>query len=287
VDANDRRNGHLTPLSQVGVGYFETLGIPLLRGRSFTESDREGAPMVAIVNETMARRLWPGEEAIGRRFRCFGEKWIIEVVGVARDAKYFSIGEDPQPFFYLPLLQHPAPDMTLHVRTKGDPKGATGEVRRMVQSLDPKMPLTNVITIREILAQALWAPRMAASLLGAFGLLALLLAALGVHGVISYSVSQRTQEIGIRMAMGARPGDVLQLVMRQTLMTTAVGSVVGLGVALAATRGLGNLLIGVRGSDPMTFVSTAALILVVALFASFWPALRAARIDPLVALRYE
>ena len=287
VDQNDRRNGRLTPLNQVGTGYFETVGVPILRGRALEETDRVGTPMVAVVNETMARRLWPDQEPLGKRFRCFGEAWIIEVVGVARDAKYFTIGEDPQPFFYLPLSQHPSAAVTLHARTAGDPAAAVGAVRGQVQSLDARMPITNVQTIRELFDQALWAPRMSARLLGAFGALALLLAAVGVHGVVSYSVAERTQEFGIRMAMGARPVDMLRMVMRQTLLTASIGASVALLVAYAATRGLGNLLIGVPAGDPVTFGGTLAVILLAAMAASAWPAWRASRIDPLVALRYD
>jgi predicted permease len=287
VDPNDRRNGRLTPLNQVGPGYFETVGIPILRGRALTETDREGAPMVAVVNETMARRLWPDQEAVGKRFRCFGQDWIIEVVGVARDAKYVTIGEDQQSFFYLPLSQHPSAAVTLHVRTASDPAAAVGTVRAQVQSLDARMPITNVLTIRELFDQVLWAPRMSASLLGAFAALALALAAIGVHGVVSYSVAERTQEFGIRMAMGARPVDMLKMVVRQTMLTASIGAGIALLVAYAATRGLGNLLIGVPAGDPVTFGGTLAVILAAALAASAWPAWRASRIDPLVALRYD
>jgi putative ABC transport system permease protein len=287
VDPNDRRNGRLTPLNEVSPGYFETVGIPIVRGRALTESDGASAPMVAVVNETMARRLWPDQEPIGKRFRCFGEKWIIEVVGVARDAKYFTIGEDPQSFFYFPLAQHPSAAVTLHVRTDGDPASVVGTVRGQVQSLDARMPITNVQTIQQLFDQALWAPRMAASLLAAFGALALVLAALGVYGVVSYSVAERTQEFGIRMAMGARPADMLRMVVRQTLLTASIGAAVALIAAYAATRGLGNLLIGVPAGDPVTFGGTLAVILVAAVVASAWPAWRASRIDPLVALRYD
>ncbi len=287
VDPNDRRNGRLTPLNEVSPGYFETVGVPIVRGRGFTEADRASTPMVAVVNETMARRLWPDQEAIGKRFRCFGETWIIEVVGMARDAKYFTIGEDAQSFFYFPLAQHPSAAVTLHVRTEGDPSTAVGTVRGQVQSLDARMPITNVQTIRQLFDQALWAPRMAASLLGAFGALALVLAALGVYGVVSYSVAERRQEIGIRMAMGARPVDMLRMVIRQTLVTASIGAAVALIAAYAATRGLGNLLIGVPAGDPVTFGGTLAMILAAALAASAWPAWRASRTDPLVALRYD
>jgi predicted permease len=287
VDANDRRNGRLTPLNQVGPAYFDTVGIPIVRGRGFTEEDRADGSMVAVVNETMARQVWLDQDAVGKRFRCFGETWIIEVVGVARDAKYFTIGEDAQPYFYLPLSQHPSAAVTLHVRTAGDPAAAVGTVRSQVQALDARMPLTNVWTIRQLFDQALWAPRMSASLLGAFGALALVLAAVGVHGIVSYSVAERTQEFGIRMAIGARPVDMLQLVMRQTFLTACIGAGIALVVAYAASRGLGTLLIGVGAGDPVTFGGTFAVVLATALGASAWPAWRASRTSPLVALRYD
>ncbi len=290
MDMNDRRNGKLTALNHVMPGYFQTVGIPILRGRAFTEADREGAPMVAIINETMARNMWPEQDPIGKRFRCFGEPWILEIVGIARDAKYFTLGETPQPFFYMPLLQHDTPQVTLHVRTKGDPSAAVGTVRNTVQSLDRQMPLNNVNTTSELFSQALWAPRMGASMLGVFGLLALALAAIGVHGVMSYSVAQRTQEIGIRMALGARPGDVIRLVLRQAMFIVGVGAVVGLGGTFVATflaeRFLTEVLF-VKAGDPLAFVGTAGVLAVVALFACYLPARRASRIDPLIALRYE
>jgi predicted permease len=287
VDRSDRRNGRLMPLNQVGAGYFETLGIPILRGRAFTEADGAGAPMVAVVNQTMARTLWPDQDAVGQRFRCFGEDWILEVVGVARDAKYFTIGEEPQPFFYLPLAQHRSSAVTLHVRAKGDPASALGAVRAQVQSLDPRMPVTNALTAGQLFDQALWAPRMAAALLAAFGLLALLLAAVGVHGVVSCSVSDRTAEFGIRLAMGARPAEVLAMVVRQTVVTASIGAGAALLAAYAASRSLGNLLIGVGAGDPVTFGGTLAVILAASVAASAWPAWRASRIDPLVALKWE
>lgn len=290
MDMSDRRNGKLTALNHVTPGYFETVGIPIRRGRSFGEADREGAPMVAIINETMARNMWPGQDPIGKRFRCFGESWILEIVGIARDSKYFTLGEAPLPYFYMPLLQHDTPQVTLHVRTKGDPAAAVGTVRTTVQALDPQMPLTNVNTTREVFNQALWAPRMGASMLGVFGLLALLLAAVGVHGVMSYSVTQRTQEIGIRMALGARPGDVIRLVLRQAMFIVGIGAAVGLGGTFAGTllaqRFLTEVLF-VKAGDPLAFVGTAGVLAVVALVASYLPARRASRIDPLLALRYE
>jgi predicted permease len=286
-DHTDRRNGRLTPLNQVSPGYFEAIGMPIVRGRGFTDADRAGTPMIAVINQTMAKRMWPDEDAIGRRFRCYGEDWIIEVVGIARDAKYFTLGEEPQPYFYLPFLQHYSPNVSLFVRASGDPAGALGTVRTAVQGMDRSMPLTNVNTSQQVIDQVLWGPRMAAQLLGSFGGLALTLAAIGIHGVISYSVRQRTQEIGIRIALGAQLGDVIGMVLKQAGLIVATGVLVGLGIALIAGRGLESLLYGVEGADPLTFAAMSVLLVAIALLASYIPARRATRIDPLEALRTQ
>jgi predicted permease len=287
VDPNDRRAGKLTNLNQVDPSFFETTGIPIVRGRGFTEEDREGMPMVAVINEAMAANVWPGQDPIGKRFRCFGENWIIEVVGVARNAKYVTLGESPTPHFYFPIRQHFAPAPTLHVRTQGQAAQALGAVRQQVQAMAPNMPLNNVQTIGAVLDQVLWAPRMAAGLLGVFGMLALLLAALGIHGVMSYSVAQRTQEIGIRMALGANTGDVIRLVMTQAMGIIAIGAMVGLAGAMAATQGISSLLFDVGTTDPIAYGGTALVLVLSGAVACYLPARRATRVDPLVALRYE
>jgi len=287
VDSADPRGGRLTDLNQVDPNFFEATGIPIVRGRPFVEADREGAPMVAIVNQTMAEHVWPGQDAVGKRFRVFGESWIIEVVGVARDAKYVTLGEAPASHFYLPLRQHFSPGATLHVRTPADPASALGAVRQQVQALAPNMPLVAVQTIGAVLDQVLWAPRMAAGILGGFGALALLLAALGIHGVMSYSVAQRTPEVGIRMALGARAGDVLRLVLLQALGVIGSGAALGAVAAYFATRGLSSLLFGVGTADPWAFGGTVVLLLVAGAIACYVPARRATRVDPLAALRYE
>jgi predicted permease len=286
-DLTDRKNGRLIPLFRVGPGYFDTIRMPIVRGRAFDDHDRDGAPMVAVINETMARRLWPGEDPLGKRFRCFGETWLIEVIGLARDAKYATLGEESQPFMYFPILQHYAPAATLHVRTDGDPKNAIGIVRSQVQALDKSMPLVQVTTIGETMEAVLWAPRMAATLLAIFGFLALLLAAIGIHGVISYSVAQRTHEIGIRMALGAQPKDVFKLVMGQTGFILLIGGAVGLAGAFILSRVMSTLLYDVGSGDPLTFAGTTAILAFIALFASFIPARRATRVNPVVTLKCE
>ncbi len=286
-DVTDARNGRLTALLRISPGYFEAINLPVLRGRAFTDRDRDGTPMVAIVNETMARRLWPGEEALGRRFRCFGETWVIEVVGVVRDAKYRTLGEEPMSFMYFPIFQHYTPNGTLHVRTAGDPEAVLSIVRGQVQAFDKTMPLVGVTTIGQVLDVILWAPRMGAALLAIFGLLALLLAAIGIYGVMSYSVTQRTQELGIRIALGAQPGDVLRLVLRQAGSILLAGGVLGLACALAVARLLGSLLFGMGGADLLSFAATMMILAAVSLLASYLPARRALRVDPVKTLRCE
>jgi macrolide transport system ATP-binding/permease protein len=279
--------GILTSVNTVGLGYFETMGIPVLKGRDFAATDRENTPRVAVVNEAMARRFWPGVEVVGQRFRFHGDEVATEVVGVVKDSTIFNLGEDPRPQAYLPLLQSYQPQVTLHMRTAGRPESVLGAVRREVQALDRNLPLQNVNTVGEIIAQALWAPRMGAGLLGLFGLLALLLAGVGLYGVISYSVGQRTQEIGVRMALGARGGDILRMVVGQGLVLVVVGVGVGAAAALALTRPVSTLLYSVNAADPLIYAGVAAVLVMTALVACYVPARRAMKVDPLVALRYE
>jgi predicted permease len=287
TDPSDRRNGVLTTVNQVDTTYFETVGTPLLRGRAFAETDRDGAPLVAIVNQSFADKFFPGQEAMGKHFRCWGETWNLEIVGIARDTKVNTLGEDPTPVFYMPLLQHYSPTVTLHVRTNGDPMAALPTVRSTVQELDRQLPLVQVQTIAQVLDQALWAARFGASLLLVFGLLALTLAAVGIYGVMSYTVEQRRQELGIRMALGAQKRDVLRLVLGQGAALAGAGSLLGLAVAFFISRAISALLFGVHALDPLTFSIVPVVLISVALLACFLPARRATRVDPLVALRYE
>jgi predicted permease len=277
-----------TLASSVALNYFQTLNIPLVRGRDFTSQDREGAPGVAIVNETFAARYFPGQDALGQRVSLGGEKgpWL-EIVGVARDGKYISVGESPAPFLYQPLAQRHESGMSLIVRTKGDPAASIGAVRGAVQSVERNLPTANLRPMRELLAQSLFPARVGALLLAGFGLLALVLASIGLYGVMSYSVSRRTREIGIRMALGAQRGDVLRLVLREGMTLVGAGVVVGLAAAFATTRLLAGFLYGVSPTDPLAFAGIALLLTAVALVASFLPARRASRVDPMVAFKYE
>ena len=286
-DENSGQRGTLTTLNSTTPGFFQTVGIPLVRGRAFTDLDRRDTVPVAIVNAAMARHFWPGADPIGKRFHFFSDRTLREVVGEVADSVQFTIGEEPQLVAYLPLTQVYSPAATLHVRTTGDPQPIVSPVREQVQSLDRNLALTGVTTIGEALSGGLWAPRMGAILLGVFGLLALILAAVGVYGVLSNSVSQRTREVGVRMALGATQGQVLRLMVRQGMSLAMVGVVVGIAAALGLTRWLASLLFGVKPSDLLTFFTVSVVLCSAALLATYIPARRATRVDPMVALRYE
>jgi predicted permease len=279
--------GTLTQLDDITPNFFSTLHIPLVRGREFTDADRKDTTQVAIIDEAMAKQFWPNENAVGRRFHFFGETGLREVVGVVRNTVVNAIGEDPQPLAYLPLAQDYAPAVTMQVRTSGRPEAVSATVRSQVQSLDTNLALTNMNTIGELIDQGLWAPRMGAGLLTVFGGLALLLAVVGVYGVLSYSVNQQTREIGIRMAMGAQTGRILGLVVGQGMRLAVAGLTLGLLVAFAAMRILSSLLFGVSAHDPLIFGGVSLVLATAAILACYIPARRATKVDPIIALRYE
>jgi macrolide transport system ATP-binding/permease protein len=282
------RDRILVQVNSVGPGYFDTIGIPLLRGRDFTRNDADGAPKVVIVNETMAGRFWPGEDAIGKRFKFFGDQDFTTIVAIAKNSKYIGVAEDPIPYIYQPIRQNYTPAATLHIRADSDAAGLAGAVRTAVQQIDPTLSVFNVRTLDEQVSQSLAPLKMNVIVLVTFGSLALLLASIGLYGVANYSVTQRTREIGVRMALGATPGNVLTLVLGHGLILVAVGVVVGLAAAFGAASLLPRgLLPNVSTRDPLTFAGTAALLCAVAMIASYLPARRATRIDPLIALRTE
>jgi putative ABC transport system permease protein len=283
-DVTDPRAGRFVSISIVGDDYFETTGIPLLKGRGFAQSDTPQAPQAVIINETMARQFWPDQEPVGQRFRFSGQTQVTEVVGVARDSKYNFIGEEPQPYLYQPLRQVPQGNATVIVRS-ANPEAALGLVRSTVQQMEPQMPLTGVFTMSALFDQSLWAPRMGATLLGVFGGLALVLAAVGVYGVMAYSVAQRTREIGVRLALGATTGDVRRQVLTQGLGLTAVGVVVGVGAGALLARLIVGLMYDVSPYDPVTFTAIPLMLIAVAALAIYIPARRASRVDPVIALR--
>jgi len=284
---NTSRSGTLVQVNIVDPHYFETLGIPLLKGRTFAGTDRQGSPQVVVINQTMADRFWKSEDPIGKRFKFFGDQQYTEVVGVVRDSKYNALVEDPQPFIYEPLSQNRTQAAALHVRTVSEASAFAAAVRGAVRGLDPRLALFDVHTLREQVDQSLALQRLNVWLLTVFGVVALLLAAIGLYGVASYSVSQRTREIGIRMALGAGRHDVLALVLRQGLTLVVIGVAVGLGGAFVIMRLLSSLLFNVTAADPATFATTALVLTGVAIGATYVPARRATRVDPLVALRCQ
>lgn len=274
----------------VNPEYFEALRIPVLRGRVFTEADDEKAPAVAIVNQAMAKKFWPGQPAIGKRFGIKGAAGpFFEIVGVVQDGKYKAVIEEPQTFFYRPLSQMYMPLRTFHVRTTVPPESLAALVQEQVRELAPTLPISELQTMNEALqgVNGFLIFRLGAQLTGVMGLLALILAVVGVYSVASYTAAQRTQEIGIRMAVGATPRDILTMVLRQGFGKVAIGIVVGLAAAFAGTRVLADAFYGVSPSDPLTYAAVALLLFAVALFACWVPAYRATRVSPLVALRIE
>jgi predicted permease len=279
--------GVLVQTNNIGLRFFDTMGIPILKGRDFNEQDSATAPKTLIINEAMAERFWPGVDPVGKRLKLFGDQDYREVVAVVRDTKYNSLTERRRPFMYIPLLQEYAGQFNLHARTFSDPKTLVAAVREAVQSIDSRLAALNIETLSERIDNSLGGQRTQAATLGTFGVLALVLAAVGLYGVMAYSVAQRTREIGIRMALGAQRKHVLGLVLKQGAMLVSAGVAVGLAAAFAATRLLASLLFGVSPVDPVAFAATSGLLLVVALLASYIPARRATRVDPLIALRYE
>jgi macrolide transport system ATP-binding/permease protein len=267
--------------------YFETMRIPFLRGRNFDEHDSaKNAAPVAIINEALAKRFWPSDDPVGRRFRFYhGDS--VEVVGVARDIKATTLSETSAPMVYRPLQDMPAGGITIYAHTVGTPGPALVEIHRIVRSADVHIPITYEKTVAQHMAFALWPSWMGAMILGALGLLALLLASVGVYGVMAYSVSQRTRELGIRMALGAQSGQVLQLVLRQGMLLAAIGLILGLFGAFGLTGLASTFLFGVNPHDPLIFVIVTSLLGAAAFAACYLPARRALKINPIIALRSE
>ena len=280
--------GRVIMNTSVSPGYFQTMQIPILEGRDFDDRDRKGSQQTVIVNDRMAEMMWPGQSAVGKRILVGTDSHDpLEVIAVVKTGKYRSLSEDPKPFYYYPMRQRRPAGMTLLVRTSGDPRALINAVRTHIQSLDRRMPVFAVKTLPEHMTWALWAPRMAASLSLAFGLVALLLSAVGLYSVMAYVVSQRTREVGIRMALGAQPRDVLRLMAAYGMNLAFIGLAIGLGLAFVLARALSAVLIGISVYDLTIFLAVPVLLTVVAAAACVFPARRATKVDPLVALRYE
>ena len=278
--------GRSIMVNTVAPGFFKTMQIPFVEGRDFDDRDQPKTQRVVIINQKMAEMLWPGESAVGKRI-FIGDRDALEVIGVVKTGMYRSLAEDPRPFFYYASTQRRLGNMSLVVRSSRDPRGLVGAIRSEVQALDRRVPIFGVKTMSEHMTYALWAPNMAASFSLAFGVLAVLLSAVGLYSVMAYVVSQRTREVGIRMALGANRNDVMKMITKQGMWLAGVGVVIGLLLALALVRVLSSLLIGVSGYDVGIFVLVPVLLAVVAFIACYLPARRAAKVDPLVALRYE
>jgi putative ABC transport system permease protein len=274
-------------IGSVGSRYFSTLDIPLVRGRAIGNEDRRGAPGTAVVNETLARQLWPGSDALGRILRV-DEGYAVQVIGVARDAKYDDATEDPRPFLYLSLAQHAQLDReTVIVRITGAAALATPLIQAQIRALDPALPVFDVRPFETVLRDRADKQRAISALFAGFGLLALLLASLGLYGVMAYAVTRRTREIGVRLALGATPAQLTRLITSDALRLALTGVAVGAVLALPLASVLGALIFGVQVGDLATFAGTCGLLVAVAMIAALLPARRATRVDPLTALRAE
>jgi putative ABC transport system permease protein len=284
------KRGPTADYNTITPDYFKVMNIPLLRGRAFTEQDSENAPRVAIINEMMAEKFWPGQEAMGKRFRITnGKTPPIEIVGIAKNGKYSFIFDDIQPYFFLPQAQSYTAMRALQVRTKLPPETLATSLRTEVRALDPNLPVFDMVSMLRALdgGNGFFILNMGAIFAGALGLLGLALAVIGVYGVVSYSAAQRTQEIGIRLALGAQRGDILKMVLHQGLGPVGIGVGVGLGLAYLLSRAIQNMLFGISAHDPLTFAGVSLLLGLVAMAACLIPARRATRIDPIIALRWE
>jgi predicted permease len=288
-DENLRTTGVLMGYNHISPGFLQAMGIPLVAGRDLSLADDQTRPGAVLINEHLAQLAWPGRSALGQKIKIFGSEVPVEVVGVMKDVTFDNIGEAPKPYVFFSMAQEPgrAGFATLQVRTAADASALMPTLRKELQSLDPAMPLQNVTTLDENIRQGLWAARTGASLLSLFGALALVLAAIGVYGIMSYTVGRRTREIGIRMAIGAGSGDVISLILNQGFVIVALGLAGGLGAAYFVARYFENLLFSVGAGDPLTYGVIALLLAATALLACWLPARRATRVDPLIALRTD
>jgi macrolide transport system ATP-binding/permease protein len=272
-------------VNNVGPNYFRAMEIPLMQGRDFTYQDTDQSQRVIIINDTMARRFWREQDPLGKQVR-IGQT-ALTIVGVVKTGKYQTLGEDPKSFMYLSILQSYRPDVVLTVRADGDPASLLPTIREAIRAMDANLPLFEVKTLTQHMSISVFTQRIAATLLGIFGLLALLLASIGLYGVMAYSVSQRTHEIGLRMALGAQGSDVLKMIVGQGMKLALIGVALGLAGAFMVTRFLASLLHGVDSTDLVTFAGASLILIAVALVASYIPARKATKVDPMIALRYE
>jgi putative ABC transport system permease protein len=277
----------LAALRQVSAGYFETVRTPLLQGRVFNERDTASSPLVAMVNQALADRYWPGKNPIGKHVANSRDMIQREVVGVVANVKFNTLSASDSEEIYVPLEQIPGPVATLIVHSPGDPQALVSAVRSKIAEIDPNLPVTSIASMDSIVANSVAQPRVLAQFVGVFAGFALLLAAIGIYGVMAYSVAARTQEMGIRMSLGAAPSDILRLVVAQGMRLALLGVIIGIAASLALTRLMGTLLFNVKATDPFAFTLASAVLVATALVACYLPARRATRVDPIVVLRFE
>jgi predicted permease len=287
--ASSKSQTELVFANYVQPEYSRTLGVAVIEGREFSKLDNATGPRVAIVNQSFANKFWPGQDPIGKTFQTERDGPKIQIVGLTRTGKYLFLYESPQAYVYFPLAQKYSSHATLLVHTDGDPHRLLEPVREEVRQLDSTLPLYDIGTMDEHVryGKPLLPARLGAMLVGAFGLLGLILASVGVYGVISYSVSQRTQELGIRAALGARPGNVIYMVLRQGMSLSLIGMAIGVTIAFLMLRAMRSVLYGVGTTDLPTLAVVSLLLFMVAFIASYIPALRATKVDPVIALRHE
>jgi len=262
----------------------------LLRGRGIAETDTGASPRIAVINQAMAERFWPGQDPIGKQFKVAGESdRPLQVVGVVKNIRTSGLESTPGPFYYMALAQKHMSPVTLQVRTAGNTEAMAQGIIGLIHSLAPEMPVSDVQTMTDALntLNGLFLFKLAAALAAVMGLTGLFLALIGVYGVVAYMAAQRTREIGIRLALGAAPGEILRTVLRQGISIIAIGSLAGILLAFAVARIVGHFLLGVSPTDPLTYVGVSSLLLLAALAASYIPARRVTKVDPIVALRYE
>jgi len=282
-----KSSGIASVVFTVDSDYLGAIGIPLVEGRTFNDSDGDASLPVAMINEALARAHWPGGNALGHRFQFAGEKTARQVVGIVKNANYTTLGEAAQPCVYLPLRQNFAGGMILYVRSQGDPAAVLPAVQRQVADLDPNIRISDVRTGAKLIEQVLFGPRVGVALLGVFGLLALLLASVGLYGAMAYSVTRRRKEIGLRMALGATRAAVLRVVLRDGMALVCYGTLAGLAACLLIGRALSRALFGLSAADPVSLAAASLELILVALVACYLPARSATQIDPLTALREQ
>lgn len=276
-----------------GVGYFNTMGIPLIKGRDFDDRDKHGSTPVVIITEAFARQYFPNEDPIGKRIKPGissiedEDTTMRDIVGVVGDVRNINLSKEPPPAYYVPQTQVPFSQMVTVIKTISEPRSLISAVTKEVAAMDPDVPLFEVKSMEEFMSASVAAPRFNTTLLSIFAAVALVLTVVGLYGVMSYSVAQRTNEIGIRLALGAQSRDVLLMVVKQGSTLILVGLVIGLASAYALTRLIASLLFGITTKDPLTFAAVAVLLAIVALLACYVPALRATKVDPMEALRCE